>query len=106
MFDRTPRAHLRDVFRGASGEVGRGESESTVCSCVIRLEVNGHSLFPPVAFTEVKAVHTDEPVGAGDHLHHQGQLPIRERETELTSNFTVQKENLVYSFPNAVLTDQ
>lgn len=74
------RAHLCDVFLGAGGEVGRGESESTVGPCIVRLEVNGHFLFPPAALAEVKAVHTNEPVGAGDHLHHQRQLPIGERE--------------------------
>lgn len=71
--------HLCNIFLGAGGEVGRGESESTVCPCIIRLEVKGHFLLPLVAITEVYAVHAYKPVGAGNHLHHQGQLSIRER---------------------------
>lgn len=67
------RCDLCDVFLGDGGEVWRRESESTVSPCIIRLEVNSHFLFPLAAFAEVKAVHTDKPVGAGDDLHHQGQ---------------------------------
>lgn len=68
------RAHFCDVFLRARGEVGRRESESAVRPCIIRLEVNGHFLFPLAALAKVQAIHTDKPVGAGDHLHHQGQL--------------------------------
>lgn len=78
---KTAKGHLCDVFYGAGGEVGRGESESTVCPCIIRLQVKGHLLFPPATLTKVEAVHTDKPIGAGDHLHHQGQLLIRGRES-------------------------
>lgn len=49
--------HLRcdfgDVFRGAGGEVWRGESESTVCPSIVRLKVDGHLLFPLAPITEV-----------------------------------------------------
>lgn len=79
--------HLCDVFRWAGGEVGRGESESTVCPSIIRLEVNGHFLFPLPALTKVQAVHTDEPVRAGDHFHQQGQLWVRKwRENTVSSD--------------------
>lgn len=67
------RRDLCDVFSGACAEVRRRESESIVCPCIIRIEVNGHFLFPLAALAEVYAVHTNKPVGAGDYLHHQGQ---------------------------------
>lgn len=67
-------AHLSDVFAGVGGEVGRGESETAVGAGIIRVEVNGHFLFPLVALTQVYAVHPDEPVRAWDHLHQHGQL--------------------------------
>lgn len=72
--------HLRDFFRWAGGEIWRGESETAVCACVVRLEVKGRLLFPPVALAQVHAVHPHKPVGTGNHLHHQGQLWIRQRE--------------------------
>lgn len=72
--------HLRDFFRWAGGEIWRGESETAVCACIVRLEVKGRLLFPPVALAQVHAVHPHKPVGTGNHLHHQGQLWIRQRE--------------------------
>lgn len=73
-------AHLCDSFHGACGEIRRGEGEATVGASIERLEVKGHLLFPLVALAQVNAVHPHEPVGTGNHLHHQGQLWIRERE--------------------------
>lgn len=73
--------HLRDFFRGAGGEIRRGESETAVGACVVRLEVKGHLLFPPAPLAQVDAVHPHEPVGTGNHLHHQGQLWIRQRQS-------------------------
>lgn len=73
-------AHLCDSFHGACGEIRRGESETAVGAGIERLEVKGHLLFPLVALAQVNAVHPHEPVGTGNHLHHQGQLWIRERE--------------------------
>lgn len=72
--------HLRDFFRGAGGEIRGGESETAVGACVVRLEVKGHRLFPPARLAQVDAVHPHEPVGTGNHLHHQGQLWIRQRQ--------------------------
>lgn len=75
-------SHLCDAFLGAGGEVWRGESKTTICPRVIRLEVKGHFLLPLATLTKVQAVNTDKPVGARDHLHHQGQLSIGQREEE------------------------
>lgn len=72
-------SNLCDVFWGAGWEVGRGEGESTVCPRIIRLEVDAHFLFPLVTLTKIQAVHTHKPVRAGDHLHHQGQLLVKEK---------------------------
>lgn len=73
------KAHLCDLFHGACGEIRRGESEPAVGASVERLEVKGQLLFPLVALAQVNAVHPHEPVGTGNHLHHQGQLGIREK---------------------------
>lgn len=75
-------SHLCDSFLGAGGKVWRRESKTAICPCVIRLEVKGHFLLPLATLTKVQAVNTDKPVRARDHLYHQGQLSIGQREEE------------------------
>ena len=81
-----------DWLTRVGGPVGGGESVAAVCAGIQGPEVHVRSCSPTPAPTQVKAVHSHEPVGAWYHLHHKGDLEIHHSAVLVAFTFVVSME--------------